>query len=109
MIYKHSHIFNIFKHISFVLVLCVLILQPITEAFSSFSDVNYELVDIDWEDDTDKEEKEGKSEQKKKIEPQFVNANTSYSDLYKYAFHYYIQRLKLSNNLEILIPPPELA
>jgi hypothetical protein len=86
-----------------------MILQPISEAFSCFSDVNHEMVDIDWEDDTDKEEKEDKNEEDKKIEPQFVNTKDSHLNLFHYNFPYYIQQQRLSHSLEILIPPPKLS
>jgi hypothetical protein len=109
MIYKHWHIFNIFKHISFVLVLCVMILQPISETFSCFSDANYELVDIDWEDDTDKKEKEEKSEENKKIEPQPIHSTIAYCDLSNANANHYLQLSKWSCHLEILIPPPRQA
>ncbi|QHI36829.1 hypothetical protein IMCC3317_21990 [Kordia antarctica] len=110
MIFRRSHIFNIFKHITFVLVVCVMILQPISEVFSCFSDINYELVDIDWEDDTEeKEGKEGKNEKNKKIEHQFTTTTLAFCNLSNTSANHYLQQSKWSCHLEILIPPPRQA
>jgi hypothetical protein len=83
--------------------------QPISDAFSCFSDINYELVDLDLDDDTDKEEKEDINEEDIKIEPQFIASKTSSFDLHKYTSHHYLQQPKLFHSLEILIPPPKLT
>lgn len=109
MSYKDSHIFNIFKHISFVLVLCVMIFQPISEIFSNSTKSKYEMVDIDWEDDTDKEDTEENTEEGKKVRPYATNFLVVDTDLYNYNVHFYVPKSSASCSLEILIPPPELG
>lgn len=108
MSYKDSHIFNILKHISFVLVLCVMILQPISEIFSDSSTSNYELVDIDWEDDADKEDTEENTEEGKKVRPYATNFSIVDTSFNNYIVHFYVPKSSPSRSLEILIPPPEL-
>ncbi|WP_430411783.1 hypothetical protein [Kordia sp.] len=107
MSYKDSHIFNIIKQISFALVLIVMILQPISQVFSSFSDANYELVDIDWEDDTDKEEVEDTFEENEKVRPYTTNFSVTDTAVYSTTTHFYKLQLDASHSIEILIPPPE--
>ena len=109
MSYKDSHIFNILKHISFVLVLCVMILQPISEVFSDSSTSNYEMVDIDWEDDTDKEDTEEKTEEGKKVRPYITHFSLVDTDFNNYNVHFYVSKSNANHSLEILIPPPELV
>lgn len=109
MLYKHSHIFKILKQISFVLVLCVMILQPISQAFSSLTDMNYELVDIDWEDDADKEETNDQLEENEKIRPFITNFSVGLTDLSNHPNHFYNIPIDASYSVEILIPPPELS
>ncbi|WP_046756190.1 hypothetical protein [Kordia jejudonensis] len=107
MQYKDSHTFQMLKQISFALVLIVMILQPISQAFSSFSDVNYELVDMDWEDDTDKEETEDTIEEDEKVRPYATHFMVANSDLSKHTTPFYRLQVDASLSIEILIPPPE--
>lgn len=107
MSHKDSHIFQILKQTSFALVLIVMILQPISEAFSSVSDVNYELADIDWDDDTDKEETEDTFEEDEKVRPYATNFSVVDTSLSNHNIHFYNLQLGASLSIEIVIPPPK--
>lgn len=109
MFYKYSHIFKILKQISFALVLFVIILQPISQIYASLSDPNYELVDIDWEDDTDKEETKNQLEENQKIRPYTTLLNIEITDFFKPSNYFYIVQINTSYSVEILIPPPKFA
>jgi len=109
MSYKESHLFILSKQISFALGLLGMISQPISKAFSSTSDTNYELVDIDWEDDTEKEEAEDKLEEDEKVRPYTTILLVSDTDRSKCSIHFYNLQLDASYSIEILIPPPEFV
>ncbi|WP_298426719.1 hypothetical protein [uncultured Kordia sp.] len=97
------------KQISFALVLFVMVLQPISQAFSSYTYINYELVDTDWEDDTDNEETEDKLEEDQKVRPYATSFAVTDTDLSHYTTHFYILQTDASHSIEILIPPPEFV
>ncbi|PTX58774.1 hypothetical protein C8N46_11282 [Kordia periserrulae] len=91
-----------------MLVLCAFFLQPIVKTYSFLTDASYELVDYDVEDDSEKETKDT-SEKDEKVthnSVHFMLANTNLSVL---DTHFYMQRIGLSYNIEILIPPPEIG
>ncbi|MBC8756745.1 hypothetical protein H2O64_18875 [Kordia sp. YSTF-M3] len=105
---ERKHILNLIKQIPFLLVLCAMLLQPIANTFSIFSDTSFELVDYDFEDDTE-EEVEDKTEKDTKIEPQRIHSTIAYCDLSNINANHYLQQSRWSCNLDILIPPPRHA
>jgi hypothetical protein len=53
---KQQHIISILKQIPFLLVFCAMLSQPIIQTYSILSDSKtYEIVDYDFEDDTEEE------------------------------------------------------
>jgi hypothetical protein len=105
---KRTYFFQLLKQIPFLLVLCALLLQPVIQSYSLFSDTSYELVDLDIEDDTEKEI-EDSSEKDEKVRPDSIHFSLTDADLALNNSHFYIQRSGLLHSVEILIPPPENA
>ncbi len=103
---KRTHILNLLKQLPFLLVLCAMLLQPIANTLSIFSDTSFELVD--FEDDTE-EEVEDKTEKDTKIEPKLIYTIIAHCDLSNTSANHYFQQSRWSFHLDILIPPPELA
>lgn len=100
------NILNVLKQIPYLLVFCAMLLQPIAETFSLFSDTSIEFTDFD--DDTE-EEVEDKIEEDTKIEPQLTNTTIAYCSFNNSNTNQYSQLSRWSCNLEILIPPPRQA
>ncbi len=102
---KLSHIISFSKHFAIIIVLYAIVVQPVTQALDLLSQAEYELVNIDLEEDSSEDEFE-KEDKNKKIATQLP---------YKYPT--YIQKFKDYNNnnllckflQEILIPPPKQA
>lgn len=100
--------FLLVRQFAFVLVLCAFFLQPIIKTYTFLVDTSYELVDCDFDDDTEKETKDT-SEKDEKVTHYATPFMLDDSDLSVLDTHFYIQRFGLSHNIEILIPPPEIG
>ncbi|MEM6719470.1 MAG: hypothetical protein AAF611_09160 [Bacteroidota bacterium] len=103
-----TYFFQIIRQSAFVLVLCALFLQPVIKTYTLFVDASYELVDHDFDDDSEKE-LEDTSEKDEKVTHDSIHFMFVETDLSLYNSHFYVQRMGLSHNIEILIPPPEMA
>lgn len=102
----HS-IIDILKQIAFIVVIYAIVIQPAVQTFSFFSQYHYELMDLEGDEDTNKEEKQEDDSRDEKID--FDNVNTNYNQYpYNQGSSSYINPKLLWNfNQEIPIPPPE--
>lgn len=100
--------FSFVRQSAFVLVLCALFLQPIIKTYTLLADASYELVDYDFEDDSEKE-LEDTSEKDEKVTPDSIHFMLANMDLALYNYHFYVQPSDTSYSIEILIPPPEMV
>ncbi|WP_162819714.1 hypothetical protein [Kordia sp. SMS9] len=91
-----------------MLVLCALFLQPIIKTYTLFADASYELVDYDFDDDSEKEF-EDTSEKDEKVTHNSIHFMLASMDLSLYNSHFYVHPSDMSYSIEILIPPPEMA
>ena len=106
---KHQHILNLLKQLPLLLVLCALLSQPIIQTYSILSDSKaYELVDYDFEDDTE-EENEDSSKKNQKVTKDSTHFTLTNIDLSLCNSHFYVQKSNLPHSIEILIPPPEMV
>ncbi|MEM6686022.1 MAG: hypothetical protein AAF617_09590 [Bacteroidota bacterium] len=108
MLQTRTYIFQIVRQIAFILVLCALFLQPVIKTYTLLADTSYELVDYDFEDDSEKE-LEDTSEKDEKVTHDSSHVMPLVTDLSLYNAHFYLQRSDLSHSIEILIPPPEMV
>ncbi|WP_101450723.1 hypothetical protein [Aquimarina sp. MAR_2010_214] len=82
-------------------------LQSIVETITLFTNDNIELVEVDWEEDSDEEEKQEDDCKDEKNEVKILN---SYDRHFIYASQrscYQVIQLLSDFDLEIPIPPPE--
>ena len=101
----YNNIFGFIKHTAFLVVFMSLLLQTITISVTIFIENDTELVEIDWEEDSDEEEKQEKTDEK--IEPPIFESYTT-PFLYVSVMNcHQLQHLPLDFSLEIPIPPPE--
>lgn len=101
-----TYIFQHIRQAAFVLVLCALFLQPILKTYTLLVDASYELVDHDFDDDSEKE-LEDTSEKDEKVTHNSIHFMLVETDLSLYNSHFYVQRSEPSHSIEILIQPPE--
>ena len=103
----YSNILKLSKLATFLLVLLCLLLQTATVTINAFSENDTEFALIDWEEDSDEEEKTEMSNEK--TAPPIYS---TYAPFFEYAtvvkFHLVNQKLP-GTNQEIPIPPPELV
>lgn len=103
---QHHNILNVLKQIPFLLVLCAILLQPVAETFSVFSDTSIEFADFD---DDAEEEVEDKTEKDTKIKSRPIHSTIAHCDHSNNSANQHLQLSRWSCNLEILIPPPRQA
>jgi len=108
MSHTRTYMFQFVRQAAFVLVLCALFLQPVIKTYSLLADASYELVDYDFDDDSEKE-LEDTTEKDEKVTHDSIYFMFVETDLSLYNSHFYVQRSGLSHSIEILIPPPEMA
>lgn len=105
---ENQHITILLRQLTFVFIVCVMAFQPISQTLPCLVDSNYEIVDHDWDEDTDKEESEDSSKDKK-IEPQLLNTSVQFCNLKERSTTDYAPYSKWSLSMEIFIPPPDLT
>lgn len=100
------NIFSFIKYGSFVIVLVSMLLQSIVQTITLFANDDIELVEVDWEEDSEEEKqeddcKDGKNEFKilNSYDRRFIYASEcSYYQVFQPYYDF---------DLEIPIPPPE--
>ncbi|WP_025663084.1 hypothetical protein [Aquimarina megaterium] len=101
------NIFSFIKYGSFIIVLVGMLLQPIVQTITLFTNDDIELVEVDWEEDSDEEEKQEDDCKYEKNELKILN---SYDRHFIYASEhscYQVLQPHYDFDLEIPIPPPE--
>ncbi|EZH73485.1 hypothetical protein ATO12_16235 [Aquimarina atlantica] len=101
------NIFSVVKYSSFIVVFVSMLIQPIMKTIALFASDDIELVEVDWEEDFDEEEKQEDDCKDEKNEFKILN---SYDRHFIYAsecFCYQVLQPHYDFNLEIPIPPPE--
>ncbi|WP_128755332.1 hypothetical protein [Aquimarina sediminis] len=106
---KRIYIKAFFRHFMIVMMLFAMGIQPITQMLALVTDFTYELVEVDSEEDTDKEEKQEDDHKDNKLKLQIVSpfdhshysiavSNDTNNSLICYGF-----------DMEIPIPPPDVV
>ncbi|MEE9362751.1 MAG: hypothetical protein V3U92_09150 [Cellulophaga sp.] len=100
---KTYHILTLLRQLAFIAIVYTLTIQPVIYSFEFQNNTDYELVDIDWEENTNENELE--DDDKKVRHHLFFE---QYTCSYKLA-NYQNSNLICRFDQDVLIPPPKKA
>jgi len=106
-----QNILSSLKYSVFAILLLGILLQPLSQFMTIFSDENIELAILEWEEDSGEEEKQEDDSKgdEEKTEPQFLNSHKHLTSTSTITINYTVLESILDFNLEILGPPPKQA
>jgi len=104
---KLPNIICFLRHFTFVIIMNVIVVLPVEKVFENFNHAQYELTDLNFEEDNKEEEKQKDDIKNEKIEFHAIHYNYQYYLNNKEASSYSHPKLLWNFNQEIPIPPPE--